>query len=94
MGQIMFEKIKALIELNKIYHKGKEVNNMKPGYQTTEFWITSIVSVWSMFGGMVPAPYNAILPVIAGAIYTIARTLAKNGIIKGTVGEELSSKIE
>lgn len=64
---------------------------MKPGYQTTEFWITSAISAWAMFGSMVPAPWNGIIVVAAGAVYTIARTLAKAGVIKGTVGQGLAT---
>lgn len=90
----IIEKIKALVALNKIYENGMEVTNMKPGYRTTEFWITSLISAWSMFGGMVPAPWNGLIPVCAGAVYTIARSLAKSGVIKGTVGTDLAKDPE
>lgn len=63
---------------------------VKAGYKTTEFWFSSIVSVWAMFGGMVPEPYSALVVGAATGVYTIARSFAKAGILRGTVGKSLT----
>jgi len=65
---------------------------MKPGYLTTEFWLTLIVSSWSMFSNTVPEPYNVGISLIAVGVYTIARGLSKMGVIKGSVGSYLKDK--
>jgi len=65
---------------------------MKPGYLTTEFWLTFLVSSWSMFSSTVPEPYSVGIPLFAVGIYTIARGLAKMGVIKGSVGGYLKEK--
>lgn len=65
---------------------------MKPGYLTTEFWLTFIVSSWTMFSPSVPQPYNIVIPLISIGIYTIVRGLSKIGFIKGSVGEYLKDK--
>lgn len=54
---------------------------MKPGYKTTEFWITTATSLWSIFSGMVPAPWNVAVPIVAAGMYSISRGLAKIGVI-------------
>ena len=54
---------------------------MKPGYMTTEFWVTLATNAWAMFGGMVPAPWNGIIVAVATAAYAIARALTKSGVI-------------
>lgn len=64
--------------------------NTKPGYKTTEFWLVLVFSIWSMFGGSVPAPWNVGIPMLAAGLYAIARGLAKVGVIKGTVGADLN----
>lgn len=69
----------------------KRRSKMKPGYKTTEFWITTATILWSTFGIAVPGPWNIIVPVVAGGIYTMARGLAKGGVLKGTVGRDLSA---
>lgn len=66
--------------------------DIKAGYKTTEFWITTATTIWAIFGAAVPSPWNAVLPVVAGGLYTIARGLAKGGIIKGTIGQDLATK--
>lgn len=54
---------------------------MKPGYKTTEFWLTLVVSIWGAVGAAVPEPWQVIIPTVAGGLYTIARGLAKAGVI-------------
>lgn len=90
------EKLKALLLLNRLFNKSKEVQQgmVKPGYQTTEFWLTTGVSLWAAFGGMVPEPWNAVVVAGVTAVYNIVRMLAKKGVIGGTVGAELAAKAE
>ena len=66
--------------------------SIKPGYLTTEFWLTTIVTSWSMFSNTVPSPWDVVIPVIAVGIYSIVRSLAKIGIVKGSVGAYLKDK--
>lgn len=65
---------------------------MKSGYLTTEFWLTFILSSWSMLSSTIPSPWNIVIPMISVGIYTIVRGLAKGGLIKGSVGEYLKDK--
>ena len=51
----------------------------KPGYTTTEFWATGIVSVWAAISPSVPAPYNILVPAVAVGVYTLARAIIKVG---------------
>ena len=76
----LWQKIKMLRWLNKTADEATEVNveTNKPGWKTTEFWVTTLTSLWSMFGGMVPSPWNVIVPTIMGAVYTAARTYSKS----------------
>jgi hypothetical protein len=63
---------------------------MKPGYRTTEFWLTMATNLWAMFGGML-TPEQAMMAIgIVNGAYSIARGLAKGGILKGTVGPDLA----
>lgn len=50
---------------------------MKPGYRTTEFWITIAASVWAAIAPGLPPQYQAAIPAIAGGLYSIARGIAK-----------------
>lgn len=59
---------------------------MKSGYKTTEFWGAVVTVVLGLIGA-IPLPEWA-YPVIYGA-YAIARGLAKQGILRGDVGEAL-----
>lgn len=65
---------------------------MKAGYKTTEFWITIAIMLWGVLGVSLPPLYQAGIPLVAGGIYTLARGLAKAGMLRGTVGEELKNK--
>lgn len=49
----------------------------KPGIQSTEFWLTGIISTWAALSPSVPAPYNIIIPAAAVGVYTVARGLVK-----------------
>lgn len=56
---------------------------MKAGYKTTEFWLTSIVTlagaVSSIANPEVFGKWGIIASAITGAIYTIGRSVAKSG---------------
>jgi len=60
---------------------------MKPGYKTTEFWLTIVSIVAPMVVGGLTTPWNVVVPVVASGLYSIARGLAKGGVWKGDVGE-------
>lgn len=52
----------------------------KPGWKTTEFWMnvaTQLGVVWGVIHGLVPAPWNAIIPIAGTAVYTICATVRK-----------------
>lgn len=52
----------------------------KPGWKTTEFWLTVVTqlgTLWGVVHGFIPAPWNVIVPVVGTAIYTIAATVRK-----------------
>jgi hypothetical protein len=51
---------------------------MKPGWKTTEFWLTLLTSAWAIFGGHFSNPIaQAAVPAVLGAAYSISRGLAK-----------------
>jgi hypothetical protein len=69
-----------------------EVDAMKPGVRTSEFWITtglSVLNVSLSVLGQVSPETAVIVNGVMGGVYTILRTLAKGGVIRGTIGEEL-----
>lgn len=53
------------------------IAGMKPGWQTTEFWVTLGTTAWAAFGHFLPAPLQAVVVTVVPAVYTIARTVAK-----------------
>ena len=50
---------------------------MKPGYKTTEFWISVLAGAWSAAAPGVSPELQAAIPVIAAGVYALARGLAK-----------------
>jgi hypothetical protein len=62
---------------------------MKPGWRTSEFWMTTAVNLWTMLGGAFTPEQQAIIVGVVTGVYTITRGLAKGMIIRGEVGEEL-----
>lgn len=53
---------------------------MKPGYKTTEFWVTTIVSVAALvaaLAGELSPKYAALAAAISQGLYAVARGLAK-----------------
>lgn len=49
----------------------------KPGYKTTEFWVTLATGLWAAVGPAVPPEYQVIIPAVGSALYTVARSVAK-----------------
>lgn len=69
------------------------MNSIKPGWKTTEFWLTIILSLWAMVIADVSTPWNVLIPTIAVGLYGIARGLAKAGFIGGDVGKYLNKAV-
>lgn len=56
------------------------INEVKQGWKTSEFWITSIASVQTLIQsiqGNIPHPYGEIIVAVMAAAYSIARAIAK-----------------
>jgi len=54
---------------------------VKPGYQTTEFWVTLAIVIGSLtatLAGNLPDKYAAIATAVSAAAYAIARGIAKH----------------
>lgn len=80
-----------LLTLIKI-ERGIETMNIKDGYKTTEFWVTTAISLWTMFGSMLPPTAQAIVIGVVGGAYSIARGLAKQNVLGGDVGKYLAGQ--
>lgn len=50
---------------------------MKPGWQTSEFWMTAVMNVWAMVGPGLPPLARTIIPAVATAAYALARAYVK-----------------
>lgn len=62
--------------------KPEEKKALKPGWQTTEFWLTIAGAVGPWLAAEIPATWKAGLGTVATAVYALARGLAKLGIGK------------
>jgi hypothetical protein len=51
--------------------------DMKPGWKTTEFWLSTAVSAWAIFGHVLPPVAQAVVVGVASGAYSIARAVAK-----------------
>jgi hypothetical protein len=60
--------------------KPAEKSQLKTGFRTTEFWFSAIAGALPMVLHSVPATWQAVIAAGAGAVYTLARGLAKLGI--------------
>lgn len=49
----------------------------KPGVQSTEFYVSLAVGLYGAVAPAVPAPYDVVIPVVAGSLYTAGRFLLK-----------------
>ena len=53
---------------------------MKPGYQTTEFWLTiatSLAAICAALADVLPPKYAAVILSASSGLYAISRALAK-----------------
>ena len=65
---------------------------MKAGIFTTEFWLTVAAVVGPMIVGGLVEPWSVIVPVVAAGMYSIARGLAKGGVLKGDLGKYFETR--
>ena len=68
--------------------------DVKGGVKTTEFWITTALSLWTLLSGTVPAPYSVIIPAVVSGLYIITRGLVKGGILKGDLKKYVDNNPE
>lgn len=59
---------------------------MKPGYMTTEFWVTVGTTLWGIFGHTLPAWAQGAVTTIVPAAYTIGRAVVKAAEAKKAAG--------
>jgi hypothetical protein len=86
MGLIDDVKIYAAVKKMLVQTKQEAITviGTKPGWQTSEFWltlITNLVGVLGMAKGIVPPQYQgyiAVALIVLNGVYTTARTLIKN----------------
>jgi hypothetical protein len=52
-------------------------NKPKAGIRSTEFYVSLAVGLFSALSPMVPAPYDVIIPVVTGSLYTAGRFILK-----------------
>ena len=50
---------------------------MKPGWKTTEFWLSLATSAWAIFGGTLPAAAQAVVVAVASGAYAIGRAVVR-----------------
>jgi hypothetical protein len=50
---------------------------MKPGWKTTEFWLSLATSAWAIFGHVLPPAAQAVVVGVATGAYAIARAVTK-----------------
>jgi hypothetical protein len=53
---------------------------IKPGWQTTEFYFSLAVALWAALGHRLPVEAQTVIVAVVTAVYTIARTIAKRPI--------------
>ena len=66
---------------------------MKPGYKTTEFWLTLVTTLITILGALqqvLPAKYAALSVSLVAGLYSVSRGIAKIGPAMGSFLEELS----
>ena len=60
------------------------ISGMKPGWQTTEFWMTIATNLWAAFESGLPPLVRVIVPAAATAVYTVTRAITKAKAIPRT----------
>jgi len=84
----LFQKIRIARLVNRAYaelEKERNMNPTKPGWKTSEFWMTTATTGLTLLGatqGFIPADYATVAVAALTAVYTICRTLNKNAAIK------------
>ena len=80
----IIQKVKLLFQVKGYVEEdlkgAKAMNGTKPGWKTTEFWLTvanQVAMVWGSVSGFVPPKYAIIASAVGTCAYTILRTLAK-----------------
>lgn len=53
------------------------VTQVKPGWKTTEFWLTVATGAGTLFGDFIPASWKAAVVTVTAAAYAISRAIAK-----------------
>ena len=81
-----------IVYVQSVLIKSNRRQKMKPGYKTTEFWLTIVSIVAPMVVGGLTMPWSVIVPVVGAGIYSIARGLAKGGVWKGDVGKYFETR--
>ena len=76
----LFDEIKALFAIKRAVDNVREEQKVKPGWKTTEFWMTiatNVVTVAGALKGLIPDDKAALIVAIANAVYGVARALTK-----------------
>lgn len=73
--------IKVLFKLRKpVNNLIKEVKNVKPGYKTTEFWLTvlsNLITIAGALQGVIDGKTAAVVLAVLNGLYNLVRGLAK-----------------
>lgn len=76
----LISKVKSLFQFASLYRKVKE-EYMTKGMKSSEFWLTLIASITTMFQaiqGNIDPKLATIIGAVLTAVYTIARALVKS----------------
>jgi len=80
----IFQEIKALFTVKGFVQteiKGAtQMNGTKPGYLTTEFWVTALTNLIAVVGalkGIIPGNVATIALTVLNSVYAIVRTFVK-----------------
>lgn len=71
---------KLIVAYFKIKQEVKDMQSIKDGWKTTEFWGKVAIQagvIWTAIGGFVPAKYAVIIVSISEGLYAILRTALK-----------------
>lgn len=81
----LFDKIKALWSLNSFYKKIKEEYKMdstvKPGWKTSEFWLSLLalgVTLVGALNSLIPADKASMIIAVISGVYGIIRAVTKS----------------
>jgi hypothetical protein len=57
-----------------------DTSPVKPGWQTTEFWLSLGALIYPLLEPAVPGSVKAVVGGVAAGVYAISRALAKLGV--------------